>query len=207
MTLYALAWLLLGRRAVAAFLGGLLVGVLLASASSSALAAAREATDGAEMRAAAHARGSSISEAVMPVRPPSDDAAVAFVGVGEADGSPSSGGPRIALPATREDLRPASASPRQDPAAILAVIEAAAREFVVDPARLVALGMCESSLRTGAVGKAQEIGAFQWQPRTWESNAPRLGYTILDITDPVAQARLTALVLREDGGWRWTCAS
>ena len=101
---------------------------------------------------------------------------------------------------------------REDPSApivlldVEAIIRAAAAEFGVDPDELVALAMCESTLRIDAVGHAQEIGLFQWRPRTWESNAPRLGYTILDLTDPVAQARLTALVLREDGGWRWTCA-
>ena len=104
------------------------------------------------------------------------------------------------------DLPTSNEVAKQEPLDVGAVIRAAAAEFGVDPDELAALAFCESTLRVDAVGRAQEIGLFQWRPRTWESNAPRLGYTILDLTDPVAQARLTALVLREDGGWRWTCA-
>jgi len=95
---------------------------------------------------------------------------------------------------------------KQEPPDVEAIIRASAAEFGVDPDEQLALALCESTLRVDAVGLAQEIGLFQWRPRTWESNAPRLGYTIADITDPVAQARLTALVFREDGGWRWSCA-
>ena len=113
MTLYALAFFLLGRRAVAAFAVGLLAGALLASASTSALSSAREATDGAEVRAAVHALGLALTE---------DRAA--GVAVAEAETAPTrlppppSGGPRTA-PAisTPEDSPPASATPRDDPGA------------------------------------------------------------------------------------------
>lgn len=109
-------------------------------------------------------------------------------------------------PSSREDP-PARVVLGQEQPEVEAILRAAAREFGVSADDLVAIAMCESSLRAvPRVGRAQEVGWFQWLPRTWEANAKRLGYTILDITDPVAQARLTAFVLREDGGWRWSCA-
>lgn len=109
-------------------------------------------------------------------------------------------------PSSREDPPARVVLPQEQPD-VEAILRAAAREFGVSADELVAIAMCESSLRAvPRVGRAQEVGWFQWLPRTWEANAKRLGYTILDITDPVAQARLTAFVLREDGGWRWSCA-
>lgn len=116
---------------------------------------------------------------------------------------------------------PAATLTTSRPAALLAVpvdvaartsdlIAAAAAEFGTDATRLEAVAMCESSMRADAVGDAQEIGLFQWLPRTWEWLAPNLGYSIRDIIDPGAQARLTAWAFAAgyaDPPWSlWSCA-
>ena len=98
---------------------------------------------------------------------------------------------------------------RDDPATILALIHSAALEFGVDPARLEAVAFCESSLLAEPrVGQAQELGWFQWQPRTWEWLAAKsgLGYTWRDIVDERAQARLTAWAFANGYASHWTCA-
>jgi len=76
----------------------------------------------------------------------------------------------------------------------------------LDPDWYAALIFCESSFRANARGAAGEIGAAQWMPSTWNSNAPRLSYVPADIHDPAKNVELAAFVISQDGGWRWTCA-
>lgn len=95
---------------------------------------------------------------------------------------------------SQSPVRP-DAEPAPTAITLEVAISLAAHEFGVDPARLLRVARCESSLRgVPRVGRAQEIGWFQWLPSTWEWLAPKsgLGYTVLDITDVTAQARLTA---------------
>lgn len=95
---------------------------------------------------------------------------------------------------------------KQEPLDIEATIRSAAAEFGVDADELVRVAFCESSFRPLAVGRAQEIGVLQFLPRTFEANARRLGYTIADITDVRAQARVAAEMWSRDQAWQWSCA-
>lgn len=91
------------------------------------------------------------------------------------------------------------------PAAVVALIRAAAAEFRQDADAMVAVGHCESTLNPLAVGKAGERGLFQFLPSTWERNAARLGYTPADVWDPLAAARVTAEMWSRQQQWQWTC--
>ena len=87
-----------------------------------------------------------------------------------------------------------------------ALIEDAAREFGQDPAFLVRVARCESGLNPFAVGGHGELGILQFKPPTFERNAARLGYTIGDIWDVRAQARVAAEMFSRQQQWQWTCA-
>lgn len=180
LPLYALAWVVFGRTWVLAFVAGIVLTAFIF---------------------AGPARGTSVT-----AMDPAKD------GVTDARGSshPSSG---QASPLATVDDAPASVPPslttpaRDDPApSTVALITAAALEFGVDPARLVAVAQCESSLNGLAVGRDQEIGLMQFQPRTFAANAPALGYTIRDIVDDRAQARVAAFMFSAGRASAWTCA-
>ena len=92
-----------------------------------------------------------------------------------------------------------------DHATIVAAIEAAAREFGQDPDLLVRVAKCESRLNPVAVGKAGEIGIFQFKSATFAKNAAKLGYSLADIWDVRAQARVSAEMFGRAQQWQWTC--
>lgn len=113
------------------------------------------------------------------------------------------------FPVTEEIAGSTPAGAAARPTTILAIIRNAALEFDVDPARLEAVAFCESSLLAEPrVGQAQELGWFQWQPRTWEwlARISGLGYTWRDIVDERAQARLTAWAFANGYASHWSCA-
>lgn len=90
-------------------------------------------------------------------------------------------------------------------AEVVAVVEAAAAEFGQDAEAMLKVAHCESTFRLEAVGKAGEIGLFQFMPRTWERNGARLGYTMEDVWDPVAQSRVTAEMWSRGQAYQWSC--
>lgn len=102
------------------------------------------------------------------------------------------------------DVLPATSTP--DPHTVVTVLRAAAAEFGVDADELVRVALCESSLNGDSVGLAQEVGLMQFLPRTFAANAKRLGYSIRDIGDDVAQARVAAEMWSREQQWQWTCA-
>lgn len=85
----------------------------------------------------------------------------------------------------------------------LAIVEAA-REYNVDAALLLCIAHAESNLDMEAAGADSEVGAFQFRARTWKANAKLLGYRLVDIVDPIAQARVAAEMLSRGQGYQWT---
>ncbi|MBI2325336.1 MAG: transglycosylase SLT domain-containing protein [Chloroflexi bacterium] len=85
-------------------------------------------------------------------------------------------------------------------------IRAAALEFGVDQEALLRVAVCESQLDPLAIGPADELGTFQFRARTFRANARTLGYTVADILDVRAQARVAAEMWSRDQQWQWTCA-
>lgn len=85
-------------------------------------------------------------------------------------------------------------------------IRAAALEFGVDQEALLRVATCESQLDPLAIGPADELGIFQFRARTFRANAPALGYTVGNILDITAQARVAAEMWSRDQQWQWTCA-
>ena len=86
-----------------------------------------------------------------------------------------------------------------------AIIRAAAQEFGQDPDLLVLVARCESSLNPSAVGGHGELGILQFKPPTFARNAARLGYTLADIWDVRAQARVAAEMFSRQQQWQWSC--
>ena len=114
-----------------------------------------------------------------------------------------------------DDRRPASeppdspilSTPRDDPAAVLTIIRAAAIEFGQDPDELVRVAFCESSHRPDAIGDAgASVGLFQFQVYRWNLNAPSLGYHDDLRLDPVASSRVAAYAFSTGQRSAWTCA-
>lgn len=97
--------------------------------------------------------------------------------------------------------------PAMPQAAIVAIIDAAANEFGQDPAFMLRVATCESSLNQWAVGAHGELGIFQFKQPTWTRNAAILGYGPGDIWDVHAQARVAAEMFRRQQHWQWTCAA
>ncbi len=86
------------------------------------------------------------------------------------------------------------------------VIRTAALEFGVDQDALLRVAVCESQLDPLAIGPADELGLLQFRPKTFRANARALGYTLADILDVRAQARVAAEMWSRDQQWQWTCA-
>lgn len=90
--------------------------------------------------------------------------------------------------------------------AIEQAIRAAALEFGVDQDALLRVAACESHLDPLAIGAADELGILQFRPKTFRANARTLGYTLADILDVRAQARVAAEMWSRGQQWQWTCA-
>ncbi len=93
----------------------------------------------------------------------------------------------------------------RDPQDVRLAIAEASREFGVDGLWLARVAYCESRFDRLAVGRAQEIGVFQFKPTTWVPNAIRLGYTVEHMTDVVAQSRVAAEMFSRGQAWQWSC--
>lgn len=132
-------------------------------------------------------------------RPPEGDEPVALIAPTVFPSSP----PAIRPAPVARSVAPTTAAER---GAVTAIIEAAALEFGQDAAFMVKVATCESRLNPRAVGKAGEIGVFQFMPRTWAKNGARLGYAPSDIWDVRAQARVAAEMFSRSQQWQWTCA-
>lgn len=110
-------------------------------------------------------------------------------------------------PKPRPRPAPAGADSEAEPAAPAApsslegILYAAAAEFGVDGAYLLAIARCESDLDAGAVNPVGYHGLFQFDTETWAS------YGYGSIYDPEAQARTAARLLAAGHDERWpNCA-
>lgn len=92
-------------------------------------------------------------------------------------------------------------SPSPSPATLGGILTAAAHEFGLDPAYLISVANCESTLNPNAVNPAGYYGLFQFDQGTWAA------YGYGSIFDPVAQARTAARLLAAGQASRWpSCA-
>lgn len=92
---------------------------------------------------------------------------------------------------------------------ILAVITNAAVEYGQDPARMIAVARCESSLDVNAVGdQGAAVGLWQFHLPTWTANARRVfGRDVGDLrTDPVRSSVVAAWMWSVGQSYQWTCA-
>jgi soluble lytic murein transglycosylase-like protein len=89
----------------------------------------------------------------------------------------------------------------QSPSTVEEIIAAAASEFGIDAAYLLAVARCESDLDPNATSPAGYHGLFQFDLETWSA------YGYGPIYDPVAQARTAARLLAAGEAERWpNCA-
>jgi len=210
--------------AIAVFCAGLTLGIVLTLALSAAASTASHRDDhGATFDTAAVRAGNDAPSVELEARAGMEsrhDRWAKSEGRSDTapDNSPASDlyGPDAPAAAPARTVQPrasdsstSSEAAKAEPSDILALIHAAATEFGVDPVRLEAVARCESSLLPEPrIGQAQELGWFQWQPRTWEWLAAKsgLGYTWRDIVDERAQARLTAWSFANGYASHWACA-
>jgi len=97
-----------------------------------------------------------------------------------------------------EPVEPAAAPvPPAAPGSVTEILHAAAAEFGIDGAYLVAVAGCESGLNPGAVNPAGYHGLFQFAESTWAS------YGYGSIYDPTAQARTAARMLAAGMSSHW----
>lgn len=131
--------------------------------------------------------------------------------------APSSTGPARAtamdeLPASDTTAHHAGRSGsagRDDPAAVLAAIDAAAAEFGHEAERMRVVTFCESTWNPRAVGDAgTSFGLWQFQMPTWRANVRRAGfaYSDADVFDSIASSRVAAWMWANGGELLWTCA-
>lgn len=104
-----------------------------------------------------------------------------------------------------------NASPDDQDAMTIAIINNAAHEFGVDPNLMVRIARCESGLRWWKKNPSSTAsGLFQYLNTTWERARWRLyergidqrPYEEWDKWDPIAASRITANVISE-GGLSW----
>lgn len=67
--------------------------------------------------------------------------------------------------------------------------------------QLMVVGKCESGFRQSAIGKAGEIGTFQYFQSTWDGMSKAMGET-LDINSQSDQIKLTAWVFANHPEWK-----
>ena len=104
--------------------------------------------------------------------------------------------------------QPPAPAPPPQPAAptgsVEAIIRAAAAEFGVGGDLMVRIARCESGLNPAAVNASSgALGLFQHLPRYWPGRAAGLGYSSADWSNPTANARVSAVLLRDGGPGHW----
>lgn len=95
------------------------------------------------------------------------------------------------------------------------IVRNAAGEFDVDARVLLALAVCESGMNPAARNqRSTAAGLFQYLDTTWDAARTRLHdrgidaepYSVGDVFNPTAAARVTANVVAEGGLSWWECA-
>lgn len=81
------------------------------------------------------------------------------------------------------------------------VIVKQAMFFAVPAREIIQVGMCESGLDQSRIGKAGEIGAFQYFQSTWDDMSAAMGEK-LDIHSFYDQAKLTTWVFANRPEWK-----
>lgn len=102
---------------------------------------------------------------------------------------------------------PIKVTPRSGPKRVAKIVRCAARVTPgVSPDKAVAVASCESGLNPYARSPGNHLGLMQHHEDYWAERARRYGFAGHHWTDPVAQAFVTARMVR-DGGWSpWSCA-
>lgn len=84
------------------------------------------------------------------------------------------------------------------------IVRAAAAEFGVSGDLMVRIARCESGLNPSAVNASSgALGLFQHLPSLWGARAAGLGYGYESWSDPTANARVSAVLLRDGGPGHW----
>lgn len=84
------------------------------------------------------------------------------------------------------------------------IILAAAAEYGVDGQLMLRIARCESGLNPRAVNASSgALGLFQHLPSLWPARAAGLGYPPEAWSDPTANARVSAVLLRDGGPGHW----
>jgi soluble lytic murein transglycosylase-like protein len=96
------------------------------------------------------------------------------------------------------------AAPTSPPGSVEQIIRAAAAEFGVSGDLMVRIARCESGLNPAAVNASSgALGLFQHLPNLWGARAAGLGYGYESWSDPTANARVSAVLLRDGGPGHW----
>jgi len=84
------------------------------------------------------------------------------------------------------------------------IIYAAAAEFGVDGNLMLRIARCESNLTPSAVNSSSgALGLFQHMPQYWGGRASALGYGYDAWSDPTANSRVSAVLMRDGGPGHW----
>lgn len=86
----------------------------------------------------------------------------------------------------------------------------AARKHGIDEEHFVAIAQCESSMNPNAVNygyneNGYPSGLFQHLSGYWPARAAKYGYSGASVTDPVANANVTAAMFAEGQQGLWEC--
>jgi len=107
-------------------------------------------------------------------------------------------------PTPAPEPTPAPAPAPAPASGIEGIIHAAAAEFGVDGALMVRIARCESNLNPSVVNSSSgALGLFQHMPQYWGGRAANLGYGYDAWSDPVANARVSAVLMRDGGPSHW----
>lgn len=90
----------------------------------------------------------------------------------------------------------ASQDTDQQQQAAIAIITDAANEYGVDPQLMIAIARCESGLRPWAHNPSGASGLFQHMIQFWPGRAEAIGQPDADVFDPVANARVAAMMMQ-----------
>ncbi len=90
---------------------------------------------------------------------------------------------------------------------IESIIRSAATEFGVSGDLMVRIARCESTMNPLAVNPSSgALGLFQHLPQYWGARAAALGYGYADWSNPTANSRVSAVLMRDGGAGHWSCA-
>lgn len=110
----------------------------------------------------------------------------------------------LALPIAPSVLLPAPPPP-PPPLTVEQLIVRAAQRYGVNPAWLLRVARCESTLQPGVTSRGGHQGLFQFAPGTWRWMSAQAGWAGASPYDPQAAAEVAAWAFSRGYASHWSC--